>query len=302
MDPITRANIAKELWPGIRAVWDAAQRDVADEHTYLFDVESSDKAYEEMLSTYAFGLAPQKQPGTAVAFDTAGDAWSTRVENVAYALGFIVTREAIDDAQYGDLLPRYTNALRRSMKITKQVRAAAYMGLAFSSSQLGGDGVPLCSSSHPLVSGNTLSNLGSSADLSESALEAAWTGITLWTDERDMRIATTPRSLHIHPNENFKARRILNSDRRSGTADNDANVLKDENYFPGGIYVHKYFQTPGDWFIKTDAENGLVCFDRIPLDIEQGDGMDNQIMKVIAYERYSFVHANWRAIWGQQGA
>lgn len=301
MNSIQRANIAKQLWPGIRTVWNAAARDVPDEHTWLFKVEKSDKAFEELLSEYTFGLAPQKDPGTSVAFDVAGEAWSTRVENVAYALGYIITREAVADAQYGDLLTRYTRALKRSMKLTKQTRAAAYMGLAFSTDQLGGDGKPLCASDHPLVNGSTASNLGAPADLSETALETAITAISLWTDERGLRISTSARALHVAPANMFAAHRILGSDRRSGTADNDQNVLRNMSLIPEGVKEHRYFTIGSDWFISTDAENALMCFEREPLDIERGDGLDNQVMKVIAYERYSFVHGNWRGVWGQRG-
>jgi hypothetical protein len=298
---INRANIAKNLWPGIKFHFGDEYKDVSEAYKTLFDTESSTKAFEEMVGQYQFALAPIKREGTSVSFDEAGNAWTVRAQHNAYALGFIITREAVADDQYFDMVPRYTRALKRSMRITKEVRAAAYYGLAFSATQLGGDGVPLVSASHPLTSGGTLSNVGASGDLSETSLEAAITTMMLWTDERGLRINIKPKSLHVAPSNHFTADRILGSSMRPGTADNDINVLNQRSVIPGGSYTNSYFTDPLAWFLRTDCSQSMIHFDREKLDVEQADGSDNQVIKVIAYERYSFVHADWRGVYGQSG-
>ena len=302
MATINRANLAKNLWPGIKFHFGDEYSDYATEYTDLFDTLNSDKAFEEMVQQYQFGLAGVKNPGASVTFDEAGNVWTARVEHVAYALGFIITREAVDDDQYFDLVPKYTRALKRSMRITKEVRGAGYYNLAFAAGQPGGDGVAMCASTHPLRSGGTLSNLGTSADLSETSLENAVISISLWTDERGLRIAVTPKSLHIPPHLQFTADRITNSKLRSGTSDNDLNSLRNQSMIPGGFAVNHYFSDSRAWFLRTDVKDSLVHYTRIPLDVEQGDGLDNQVLKVIAYERYSFIHADWRGVWGQPGS
>jgi len=301
MAAINRANIAKNLWPGIKFHFGDEYKDVPEAYKTLFDTESSDKAFEEMVNQYQFDLAPIKREGTSVSFDEAGNAWSVRVQHNAYALGFIVTREAVADDQYMQLVPKYTRALKRSMRITKEVRAAAYYGLAFSTTQLGGDGVPLVSDSHPLTSGGVLSNMGASGDLSETALETAITDMMLWTDERGLRVNVRPQSLHVAPSNMFNADRILGSNLRVGTGDNDLNAMKNRNSIPKGAFTNPYFTDPDAWFLRTDVGNSMMHFEREALDVEKGDGMDSQVIKVIAYERYSFVHADWRGVWGQSG-
>ena len=298
---INRANIAKNLWPGIRFHFGDEYKDQPEQFKALFDTETSDKAFEEMVNTFQFALAPIKREGSPVSYDEAGNAWSVRVQHNAYALGFIVTREAIADDQYFDLVPKYTRALKRSMKITKEVRAAAYYGLAFNNSQLGGDGVPLIADDHPLTSGGTLSNVGASGDLSETSLEAALTSLMLWTDERGLRINVKAKSLHVAPQNHFTAARILGTEMRPGTADNDINVIKSANLIPGGCHTNSYFTDPYAWFLRTDCAQSMIHFEREALDIEPGEGMDNQVVKALAYERYSFVHGDWRGLWGQAG-
>lgn len=302
MAAINRAQIAKNLWPGIAFHFGDEYKARPTQYTALFDTQKSNKAMEEMVQQYNFGLAPVKNPGASVAFDEAGNAWTVRVQHEAYALGFIVTREAVKDDQYFDLVPKYSRALKRSMRITKETRAAAYYSLAFSATQPGGDGVALCANNHPLRSGGTLSNLGTFGDLSEQSLEAALIAIQQWTDERGLQIAVTPRSLHIPPALQFVAERILASNQRVGTADNDTNAMRNMRMLPGGYEVNHYFTDPDAWFIRTDCPDSMIHWEREALDIEQGDGMDNQVMKALAYERYSFVHADWRGVFGQPGA
>jgi hypothetical protein len=300
---INRAALAEHLWPGIINWFGMEYKDYQQQYSDTFDNSPSHKAYEEYVMESAFGLAPVKAAGAPTIFDNAADAWKGRVDMVAYALGFIITREAVADDQYFDLVPKYTRALKRSMIITKEVRGASFVDGVFSTS-LTGDGVSICNASHPLKTGGTFSNIGAAnADLNETSLEAAIIQIANWTDERGLRIAVQPRKLLVPNGLQFTSERILTSQLRVGTGDNDPNAMRQMGMIPEGYRVNNYFADPRAWFLKTDiaSGDGMTYWDREPLDIEQGDGLDNQVMKVISYERYAFSCGDPRGLWGQPG-
>ena len=303
MSVINRAALAEHLWPGIINWFGMEYKDYPQQYTDAFDTSPSHKAYEEYVMESAFGLAPMKAAGAPTIFDTAADAWKGRVEMVAYALGFVITREAVADDQYFDLVPKYTRALKRSMIITKEVRAASFIDGVFTTSMTG-DGVPVVSDSHPLKSGGTFSNKGAAnADLNETSLEAAIIQIANWTDERGLRINVQPRKLILPNGMQFTGERLLTASLRPGTGDNDPNAIRQMGMIPEGYRVNNYLSDPRAWFIKTDisAGDGMTYWEREPLDIERGDGLDNQILKVIAYERYAFSCGDPRGVFGTPG-
>lgn len=284
---IDRSNIASKLWPGVLAHWGMAYQDYQAQWVDLFETMSSSKAYEEMQGEYGFGLASMKDPGAPVRYDEAGETWMSRFTHEAYALGFIVTREAVKDNLYADLIPKYTTALKRSMHMTREILSAGIYDRATNGSYVGGDGQPLASPSHPLRSGGTLSNLGTAADLNETSLEAAYIDIADWTDERGLRINARAKRMVIANGNQFTAYRLLNSERRPGSADNDPNASRSMSMLPGGFSVNNYLVSRGSWYLRTDVPYGMIAFNREALDVQQGDGLDNQVMKVLAYERYS---------------
>ena len=302
MAVINRAALAEHLWPGIIHFFGMEYQDHAPQWSMIYDPRKSSKAYEEYVMESAFGLAPVKEAGAPASFDDAADSWKGRVEMVAYALGFVITREAVNDDQYFDLVPRYTRALKRSMVITKEVRAAAFLDGAFSDSRTG-DGQPIISAAHPLKNGETFSNIaGANADLNETSLEAAVIQIADFTDERGLRINVQPRRLIVPNALRFTAERLMRTtDKRVGTGDNDIAALHTTGSVPEGYAVNNYLADPESWFLKTDVPEGMTYWDREPLDIEQGDGMDSQVMKVLAYERYAFSCMDPRSMYGSPG-
>ena len=296
---IDRGNIAQQLWPGILKFWGMAYNDYPDQWPDLFDVRTSSKAFEEMVGQFGFGLANMKDPGKPVDYDDAGETWKSRFNHEAYALGFILTREAVKDNQYFDMIPKYTTALKRSMKMTREILAAAIYDRAKNGSYLGGDLKPLGAAYLPLRSGVVLPVLGTSADLNETSLEAALIAINDWVDERGLRISARVQKLVIGNGNQFVAERLLGTDKRPGTADNDVNALRRMGMIPKGYAVNNYFQLRRQWYLQTDVMDGMIAFNREPLDIQQGDGLDNQVMKVIAYERYSHGWNDPRGLWVQ---
>lgn len=304
MGTINRAALKEHLWPGIIAWFGLEYQDYRDQFGDIFDTRKSTKAYEEWVAESGFGYAVQKEPGAPVVFDEASDAWKGRVEMLAYALGFAITREAVEDDQYFDMVPRYTRALKRSMKITKEVRAAAFVDGAFSTS-LTGDGVAICSDSHPLKNGDTFSNVaGANADLNETSLEAAVIQIADYVDERGLRISVQPAKMIVPNGLQFTAERLLKTTKgRVGTADNDISAISSMGVVPGGYALNNYLSDPRAWFMKTNISSGegMVYWDRTPLDIEEGDGSETQTMKVMAYERYAFAALDPRGFWGAPG-
>lgn len=302
MAVINRAALAEHLWPGILHFFGMEYKDYPPQWSSIYTTRKSSKAYEEYVMESAFGLAPVKAAGAPTMYDDAADSWKGRVEMVAYALGFVITREAVNDDQYFDLVPRYTRALKRSMVITKEVRAAAFLDAAFTTSRTG-DGEPIISASHPLKSGETFSNIaGSNADLNETSLEAAVIQIADFVDERGLRINVQPRKLVVPNHLRFTAERLMRTTGgRVGTADHDIAALHTLGAVPEGYAVNNYLADPDAWFLINDVSEGMTHWDREPLDIEQGDGMDNQVMKVIGYERYAFSCLDPRSTYGSPG-
>ena len=298
---ITRGQIARELVPGLNALFGHEYAKYAEEHKQYYKTESSDKAYEEEVKLSGFGPAPVKPEGESLQFDEAGELYVSRYTHDTIALGFAITEEAFEDNLYDSLSKRYTMALARSMAHTKQVRAAATLNRAFDPLYKGGDGVSLISGLHPLSVG-TVSNI-SNMDLSEAALEAAIGQIGAWTDDRGLLIAAQPRKLIVPPGpSSFEAARILQSEYRPGTADNDINVISTNGLIPEGWVTNHYLTDPDSWFLTTDVANGLKHFQRIPLKTSSEGDFDTGNMRYKCRERYSFGWSDPLAIYGSPGA
>jgi len=299
---INRAALREHLWPGIYEIFGMTYKDHPTQYTQLYETQKSGKAYEEYVMESAFGLAPMKAEGAPIMFDTAGDVWTGRVEMVAYALGFIVTREAVNDDQYFDLVPKYTKALKRSMHITKEVRAAAFVDGAFTTSTTG-DEKPICAVDHPLKNGGTFANAAlAAADLNETSLEAAVIQIGGWTDERGLPIAAMAQKMTVPLAMTFVAERLMKTTgARVGTSDNDVAAIHTLSMIPGGYSVNHYLADPSAWFLTTDGGDGLTFWERESLDLEEGDGSETQTMRVMAYERYAMSCQDPRGIWGMPG-
>lgn len=299
---INRAALREQLWPGIYTIFGSEYADYVDQYDYIYETRQSTKAYEEYVSEAMFGLAPQKAEGAGTMFDQAAEVWKGRVEMLAYALGFIVTREAVNDNQYFDLVPRYTRALKRSMRITKEVRAGAFADAAFTTSKTG-DGKAICATDHPLKSGGTLSNRGAAnADLNETSLEAAIIQIGDFVDERGLKISVNARRMVVPRQLQFVAERLMRTTGgRVGTSDNDIAAIHTMGAVPEGYRVNNYLSDPAAWFLITDVDEGMVHWQREALDLDEGDGAETQTMRVMAYERYAFSCINPRGIFGQPG-
>jgi len=260
---ISRAQLLKELLPGLNALFGMEYARYGEEHKEIFDTETSERSFEEETKLSGFSAAPVKNEGSAIAYDNGQEAWTARYNHETIALGFSLTEEAIEDNLYDSLSARYTKALARAMAYTKQTKAAAILNNGFDSDYTGGDGVALFSNAHPLVSGGTNSNIPSTpADLSETSLEAAVIQIAAWTDERGLLIAAKPRKLVVAPSNMFVATRILETELRVGTADNDINALKSNGSIPEGYTVNHFLTDPDAWFLTTDVPNGLKHFVR----------------------------------------
>jgi hypothetical protein len=302
MAAINRAALREHLWPGIIEFFGMEYSDYEQQYGYIFDTRGSTKAYEEYVMEAAFGLAPMKEAGAPTAFDEAADTWKGKVDMVAYALGFVITREAVEDDQYFDLVPRYTRALKRSMVQTKEVRAAAFTDAVFTTSETG-DGVSVCNAAHPLKTGDTFSNVSAAnADLNETSLEAACIQIADYTDERGLRISVQPECMIVPNGLQFTAERLMKTTgARVGTSDNDIAALHTMGMIPQGYKLNNYLSDPRAWFLKTNVSEGMTYWDRTPLDLENGDGSETQTMKVLSYERYAFSAMDPRGFWGAAG-
>jgi hypothetical protein len=300
---LTRAQFAKQLVPGLNAIFGTAYKSIDNEHTPLFDVEKSDRSFEEEVLMTGFGTAPVKTEGDQVFFDTASEAWTSRYTHETVAMAFAITEEAIEDNLYGTTGKMKANAMGRAMANAKQVKAANVYNNGFSTSSLyaGGDGQPLLSASHPTLAAGTQSNRVST-DLSETALEAALINISLTKDDRGLLIGARAVSLHIPPQLQFVAHRILFSDLRVGTADNDTNALKDMGLFSKGYTVNHRFTDPNAWFIRTDVPNGTKMFVRAPLATKDDVDFLTGNMRYKARERYSFGWSDWRQWYGSSGS
>jgi hypothetical protein len=300
---ITRSQLLKELEPGLNALFGMEYDRYDNEHAEIFDTENSDRAFEEEVMLSGFGQAPVKGEGSAISYDTAGEAFTARYTHETIALAFAITEEAVEDNLYDKLSARYTRALARSMANTKQVKAASVLNNAFSSSYKGGDGVSLVNSAHPTTGGGNLSNtLATQADLNETSLEQALIDIAAFIDERGLKIATRGMKLIIPPALQFTAERILKSEQRVSTADNDINAIKTGGYLPQGFAVNHFLTDPDAWFVKTDAPNGLKHFVRSPLKTAMEGDFETGNVRYKARERYSFGWSDPRAIYGSQGA
>jgi hypothetical protein len=299
---ITRAQLAKELEPGLNALFGLEYDRYEREHSEIFDEESSDRAFEEEVMLAGFSTAPVKAEGAAITFDDAQETYTARYTHETIALAFSITEEAVEDNLYDRLAARYTRALARSMSQTKQVKAASILNNAFSTSFPVGDGAALCSSAHPAISGNQRNQLSTAADLNETSLEQMLIDIAGLTDERGLKIAVRGMKLMIPKELQFVAERVLNSNLRPGTADNDVNAMKSMGMLPDGAVVNHFLTDTDAYFVKTDAPNGFKLFQRTPLRTAMEGDFDTGNMRYKARERYSFGVSDWRCVFGTAGA
>jgi hypothetical protein len=300
---ISRAQLLKELLPGLNALFGLEYKRYAEEHKEIYDTETSERSFEEETKLSGFSAAPVKNEGQAIAYDNAQEAWTARYNHETIAMGFSITEEAMEDNLYDSLSARYTKALARAMAYTKQVKAAAILNNGFNSAVTYGDGQPLFSTSHPLVSGGTNSNRPSTAaDLNETSLEAAVIQISLWTDERGLLIAAKPRKLVVPPALQFVATRLLETSLRVGTADNDINALKNNGSIPEGYTINHFLTDSNAWFLKTDVPNGMKHFVRVAMSTGMDQDFDTGNNRYKARERYSFGVSDPLGIYGSPGA
>jgi len=299
---ISRAQLLKELLPGLNALFGLEYAKYGEEHKEIFETESSDRSFEEETKLSGFSAAPVKNEGSAIEYDNAQEAWSARYTHETIAMGFSITEEAIEDSLYDSLSARYTKALARAMAYTKQVKAASVLNNAFSGTTYG-DGKVLCATDHPLVSGGTNANRPAvAADLNETSLEAAVIGISQWTDERGLLIAAQPKKLIIPPALQFVATRLLETEGRVATADNDLNALRNNGSIPGGYSVNHYLTDTNAWFLMTDIPNGLKHFVRTPMSTSMDADFDTGNSRYKARERYSFGVSDPLGVYGSPGA
>jgi|TARA_R100001463_G_scaffold109549_2_gene164196 hypothetical protein len=300
---ISRAQLAKELEPGLNALFGLEYDRYEREHTEIFDEESSDRAFEEEVMLAGFGTAPVKSEGSAISFDDAQETYTARYTHETIALAFSITEEAIEDNLYDRLASRYTRALARSMSQTKQIKAASILNNAFSTgANVIGDGVALCSASHPSLSGNQSNVLSTASDLNETSLEQMLIDVAGATDERGLKVAIRGMKLIIPKELQFTAERLLNSTLRSGTSDNDLNANKSMGMLPEGAVVNHFLTDTDGFFIKTDAPNGFKLFQRTPIRTAMEGDFDTGNMRFKARERYSFGVSDWRSVFGTAGA
>jgi hypothetical protein len=302
---ISRAQLLKELLPGLNALFGLEYATYGQQHKEIYETESSERSFEEETKLSGFSAAPVKNEGSAIAYDNAQEAFTARYNHETIALGFSLTEEAIEDNLYDSLSARYTKALARAMAYTKQVKAAAVLNNGFTNSAAyyGGDGVPLFSASHPLVSGGTNSNIPSTpADLNETSLEAAVIQIAAWTDERGLLIAAKPCKLVVPPSLQFVATRLLETELRVGTTDNDINAIKNNGSVSEGYTVNNFLTDTNAWFLTTDVPNGMKHFVRTPLSNSMDGDFDTGNVRYKSRERYSFGWSDPLGMYGSQGA
>ena len=295
---ITRSQLLKELEPGLNALFGLEYDRYDNEHAEIFDTESSDRAFEEEVMLSGFGQAPVKGEGAAVSYDTAGEAWTARYTHETIALAFAITEEAVEDNLYDRLSARYTRALARSMANTKQVKAAAILNNAFNSAYKGGDGVELCGTHATVGGGNVVNEPATPADLNETSLEQALIDISAFVDERGLKIALRGMKLIVPPALQFTAERILVSDLRVGTADNDVNaIMSTAGGLPEGYMVNDFLTSAYAWFLLTNID-GLSYMERVKFETDMQVDFVTDNLLVKGYERYSFGYYNWRSIYG----
>ena len=299
---ISRAQLAKELEPGLNALFGLEYNRYENEHAEIFEEESSDRAFEEEVMLGGFSTAPVKGEGTAINFDDAQETYTARYTHETIALAFSITEEAIEDNLYDRLASRYTKALARSMAQTKQIKAAAVLNNAFAAGSPIGDGAALCSNAHPSLSGNQTNILATAADLNETSLEQMLIDIAGITDERGLKVAIRGMKLIIPKELQFIAERVMNSNLRPGTADNDTNAMRSMGMIPDGAVVNHFLTDTDAFFIKTDAPNGFKMFNRSPIKTAMEGDFDTGNMRFKARERYSFGVSDWRSVFGTPGA
>ena len=300
---ISRAQLLKELLPGLNALFGLEYAKYGEEHKEIYETETSERSFEEETKLSGFSAAPVKNEGSAIAYDNAQEAWTARYTHETIAMGFSITEEAVEDNLYDSLSSRYTKALARGMAYTKQVKAAYVLNNAFSGGPTYGDGQVLCSTAHPLVSGGTNSNTPSTpADLNETSLENAVIQIAAWTDERGLLIAAKPKKLIVPPSLMFVATRLLETELRVGTNDNDINALKNNGSIPEGYTVNHFLTDTNAWFLTTDVPNGMKHFVRVPLQNSMDGDFDTGNVRYKARERYSFGVSDPLGIFGSPGA
>ena len=299
---ISRAQLVKELEPGLNALFGLEYKNYENQHLQVYTVESSDRAFEEEVMESGFGEAPVKSEGSGVSYDQAQEVYTARYTHETIALAFALTEEAVEDNLYDRLSARYTKALARSMAQTKQIKAAAVLNGAFTTS-IGGDGVVLCATNHPTLSGPNLSNtLATPADLSETSLEQSLIDIAAFTDERGLKIAVQGLKLIIPKELMFTADRIMKSTLRVGTADNDVNAIRNMGMVPQGYVVNNFLIDPDAFFLKTDAPNGMKMFERVSMKTGFEGDFDTGNVRYKARERYSFGFSDPRGLFGSPGA
>jgi len=301
---ISRAQLLKELLPGLNALFGMEYARYGEEHKEIYDTETSERSFEEETKLSGFSAAPVKNEGSSIAYDNAQEAWTARYNHETISLGFSLTEEAIEDNLYDSLSGRYTKALARAMSYTKQVKAAAVLNNGFTGgSYAGGDGVALFSATHPLVSGGTNSNIPAvAADLNETSLENAVIQIAAWTDERGLLIAARPLKLIVPPALQFVATRLLETKLRVGTADNDINAIENNGSIPQGYTINHFLTDTNAWFLKTDVPNGLKHFVRTPMSTGFDGDFETGNTRYKARERYSFGFSDPLGMYGSIGA
>jgi hypothetical protein len=299
---ISRAQLLKELLPGLNALFGLEYSTYQEEHKEIYDTETSERSFEEETKLSGFSAAPVKDEGSAIAYDNAQEAFTARYNHETIALGFSLTEEAIEDNLYDSLSARYTKALARAMAYTKQVKAAGVLNTGFTTA-IGGDGVALFSASHPLVSGGVNSNTPAvAADLNETSLENAVIQIAGWTDERGLLIAARPVKLIVPPALQFVATRLLETKLRVGTADNDINAIENNGSIPQGYTINHFLTDTNAWFLKTDVPNGMKHFVRTPMSTGMDGDFDTGNVRYKARERYSFGFSDALGMYGSPGA
>ena len=299
---ISRQQLVKELEPGLNALFGLEYKRYENQHAEIYDVENSDRAFEEEVMLSGFGNAQVKAEGSGVSFDDAQETFTSRYNHETIALAFAITEEAIEDNLYDRLASRYTKALARSMANTKQVKAAAVLNNAFNATFAGGDGKELCATDHPTVAGSFSNELGTSADLNETSLEQSLIDIAKMTDERGLKIAARGVKMIIPSELQFTAERLMKSAGRTGTADNDINAIGSMGMVPQGYVVNNYLTDTDAFFIKTDVPNGMKMFVRAPLKTAMEGDFDTGNVRYKARERYSFGFSDPRGIFGSPGA
>lgn len=299
---INTGSHPKLLWPGIVDIWGRTYNSHGEQCKDLFDVVSSDKAYEEIVEVTGFGVAPVKSEGASTVYDTEQQGTVTRATHVAYSLGYIVTKEEMDDNLYSEVSGTRAKANAFSMYTTKETVAANVYNRAFNSGYTYGDGKEICATDHPTLSGNQSNELSVAADLSETSLEDMLVQIMNAKNSRGLRIALAGQTLHVAPGNVFNAERILKSTLQNDTANNAINVVRNSGFLPGGLKVNNYFSDADAWFIRTDAPTGMTLFDRKPIEFSQDNDFDTDNAKAKSYMRFSLTVGDFRSLYGSPGA